>query len=139
VATFGRKDYQQLAVIRALVADLCVPVRIVEVPTRREPDGLAMSSRNAYLDPQQRQNAAGIFEALKTAEDAWRNGQRDPAGLETAMRAVLAGHGLASVDYATVRDPATLEPYDPDRSPSAVALVAARMGKTRLIDNLLLS
>ncbi|MEM8783318.1 MAG: pantoate--beta-alanine ligase [Planctomycetota bacterium] len=136
VATFGRKDYQQLAVIRALVADLCVPVRIVEVPTKREPDGLAMSSRNAYLDAEQRRKAAGIFEALKTAEGAWREGQRDPAPLGSAMRAVLDGYGFDAVDYAAVRDAATLAELGPDRP--AVALIAARLGPTRLIDNLAL-
>lgn len=152
VATFGRKDYQQLSVIRAMVADLCVPVRILEVPTMREPDGLAMSSRNAYLDPTQRRNAAGIFEALKTAEDAWRNGTRNPVELEKAMRAVLNAHGFDAIDYATIRDGRTLAPLKapdshpglhapsaPDVNPgpaAAVALIAARLGKTRLIDNL---
>ncbi|MEM1445824.1 MAG: pantoate--beta-alanine ligase [Planctomycetota bacterium] len=137
VATFGRKDFQQLAVIRALVADLCVPVRIVEVATRREPDGLAMSSRNAYLDADQRRSALGLFEALKTAEGAWLQGQRDPARLEEAMRAVLEGYGITEIDYATVRDAATLAP---DLQPGlpAVALIAARLGETRLIDNLAL-
>ncbi|MEM8495124.1 MAG: pantoate--beta-alanine ligase, partial [Planctomycetota bacterium] len=142
VATFGRKDYQQLAVLRALVADLCVPVRIMEVPTKREPDGLAMSSRNAYLDENQRRSAPGLFEALKTAEGAWLQGQRDPARLEEAMRAVLGGYGFdasGSIDYAAVRDPATLGPFDADRSATAVALIAARLGATRLIDNLPLS
>ncbi|MEM7576639.1 MAG: pantoate--beta-alanine ligase [Planctomycetota bacterium] len=139
VATFGTKDFQQLAVIRALVADLCVPVRIVEVPTQREPDGLAMSSRNAYLDADQRRRAAGIFEALKTAEGAWREGQRDPARLEEAMRAVLAGHGFTGkgVDYATVRDPVTLAQRIDPAGPT-VALIAVRAGATRLIDNLAL-
>lgn len=137
VATFGRKDYQQLAVIRAMVADLCVPVRIVEVATKREADGLAMSSRNAYLDAGQRRSAGGIFEALKTAENAWREGHRDPARLEEAMRAVLDGHGFEVIDYATVRDAATLATDLPSGLP-AVALIAARLGKTRLIDNLVL-
>ena len=139
VATFGRKDYQQLTVIKALVADLAVPVRIVEVPTTREPDGLAMSSRNVYLTDEQRQRALGMIAALRAARESAAGGKNSPVILEARLLADLAEHGLDEVDYAVVRDAQTLGNVQAGFDPSeAVALVACRLGKTRLIDNIAL-
>ncbi len=139
LATFGRKDFQQLALIQALVHDLRWPVRIVEVPTLREADGLAMSSRNRYLTDEQRKRAVGISQALGQAHTLCNAGERDPAALEASMRSVLQQHGFDAIDYAVVRHRTTLQPvpvgFDPS---SAVALITARMGTTRLLDNRLL-
>ncbi|QEF98865.1 Pantoate-beta-alanine ligase [Stieleria maiorica] len=140
-AFFGQKDYQQLCVIRAMVRDLNVPIEIVACPTVREPDGLAMSSRNRYLDANERSRALRLAAALEEAEKAVLDGQRDPAAIERIMHAtLLAGgpdDGVDSIDYATVVDAITLEPIRQiqDRS---VALVAAKVGSTRLIDNRLI-
>ncbi len=149
VATFGRKDYQQLTVLKALVADLAVPVEIVEVPTTREADGLAMSSRNIYLTEEQRQRALGMIAALRAARSSAAQGQHDPAVLEAGLLEALAAHGLDEVDYAVVRDAQTLGPVVPGARLSGaglpglpgaggVALVACRLGRTRLIDNIAL-
>ncbi len=131
LATFGRKDLQQLRLVQALAADLCLGVGIVEVPTLREPDGLAMSSRNARLDPAARRAAAGIHRALRAAEHAAAQPGGEPAA---ALRRALAEEPALGVEYAEVRDAATLR-----RSPAAgvprVALVAARVGGVRLVDN----
>jgi pantoate--beta-alanine ligase len=141
VACFGMKDYQQLKVIQAMVADQDMPLWIAEVPTKREPDGLAMSSRNVYLDAEARRHAAGIYKALQEArmlvEEA---GEVDPTAVESAMRHVLEAHHV-SPDYATVRHPTTLSPLDalaPAQTNGVVALIAGRLGGVRLIDNLVL-
>jgi pantoate--beta-alanine ligase len=126
----GAKDWQQTLVVRRMVRDLGLPVDVRVCPTVREADGLAMSSRNAYLDPQQRRQAAGLFEALARAEEAWVAGAAVPE-IEAAMRHVLAGRGI-EVDYAAVVDADSLEPTCDG---PAVALVAGRLGTTRLIDN----
>ncbi len=139
VATFGRKDYQQLTVIKAMVADLMVPVRVVEVPTTREPDGLAMSSRNVYLDADQRERALGLIAALRACKESVAGGERGVAALEEGLQATLAGHEVDAVDYAVVRDAETLGPAADGFDPAgAVALLACRFGATRLIDNLAL-
>jgi pantoate--beta-alanine ligase len=137
LAVFGEKDYQQLAVIRAMVADLDLPLRIVPCPTVREPDGLAMSSRNRYLNEQQRQHALGLSRALAAAQHAHAHGTTDPARLEALMHDTLADHRLVP-DYAAVRHAHTLQPLAaplrPDDTPARL-LIAARCGDTRLIDN----
>ncbi len=134
VAIFGEKDFQQLTVIRRMVADLCLRVRIVGAPTGRGPDGLAMSSRNQYLDPQQRALAPTIYRQLRQAIVALEAGVRDYAGIETTGRAALDGAGFRT-DYFSVRDARTLAPASPDTK-HFVVLTAARLGKARLIDNL---
>lgn len=132
VAVFGRKDYQQLAVIRYLVADLGFPVDLVAAGTRREPDGLAMSSRNQYLSPEERAIAPVIHRTLLAMRDGIRAG-RSRAQLEADACAALRQAGL-DPDYAAIRDPDLSEPAT--RAGTFVALIAARLGRTRLIDNL---
>ncbi len=133
-AYFGEKDFQQLAIIRRVVADLSIPVEVVGCPIIREPDGLAMSSRNVYLDPDQRRAATVLRRALDAGEAALATGHRDPAAVEAAMTEVVAAEPLAELDYAAAVDPATL--VTPTVLGSAVRLlIAARVGSTRLIDN----
>jgi pantoate--beta-alanine ligase len=134
VAIFGEKDFQQLTVIRRMVADLCLRVEIVGAPTVRESDGLAMSSRNQYLDEQQRALAPTIYRQLRQAVAALESGARDYTRIETAGRAVLDGQGFRT-DYFTVRDARTLAPAQPDTR-QFVVLTASRLGKARLIDNI---
>ncbi len=139
VAYFGQKDYQQQLVLRWMVADLNVPVRIETVPTVREPDGLAMSSRNRYLDPGERRAATVLSRSLRAAEAAVRAGERSADRIRQLLHATLESERLASVDYAEVADADTLEPLavlgDGRR---AVALLAVRVGPARLIDNAIL-
>ena len=132
VAAFGRKDYQQLAVIRYLVRDLAFPIELLAAETLREADGLAMSFRNQYLSAEERPVAATIHRTLSRMRDATRAGTPRSA-VEAEARATLAGAGF-DVDYAVVRTPELLEPQDIPGP--RVALVAARLGRTRLIDNL---
>jgi pantoate--beta-alanine ligase len=134
VAIFGEKDYQQLTVIRRMVADLCLRVEIVGAPTVREADGVAMSSRNQYLDAGQRAVAPTIYRQLSQAVAALRSGVRDYAAIESAGRAALDGAGFRT-DYFAVRDARTLAPARPDTT-QFVVVTAARLGKARLIDNL---
>jgi pantoate--beta-alanine ligase len=134
VAFFGAKDYQQQLVLRRMVGDLDVPVEIVTCSTVREPDGLAMSSRNRYLDPAQRGQARSISAALFAARDRLRAGELDLDAVTSEMTRIIEAAGL-SIDYATAADPETLEEL---RTPQAkmVLLVAARLGNVRLIDNM---
>jgi pantoate--beta-alanine ligase len=134
VAIFGEKDFQQLTVIRRMVADLCLRVEVVGAPTVRESDGLAMSSRNQYLDEQQRRLAPSIYRQLQQAVEALKSGVRDFARIEATGRAALDGAGFRT-DYFSVRDARTLAPASPDTR-HFVVLTAARLGKARLIDNL---
>lgn len=133
-AYFGQKDYQQLRVVERLVTDLLMPLSVVPVPTVREGDGLAMSSRNAYLSGAERPAAAVLYRALEAARAAHEEGERAASALAAAMDVTLAAEPLASREYAAVVDPETLEPLD-TVGEAAVALVAARIGNTRLIDN----
>ena len=134
-AYFGEKDAQQLAVVRRLVADLNVPVVIRGCPIVREPDGLAMSSRNEYLSPDERRAAVVLSRALAAAGRCWDEGERRGAALRGAMERVLAGEPLARVDYTVAADPETfLEVVDEARGP-LLLLLAVRVGATRLIDN----
>ena len=135
-AYLGRKDGQQTAVVRRLVRDLDIPTEIVIVPTVREPDGLAMSSRNAYLSPEQRSAAPVVFRALSAARDRFRAGQQDVAGLEDAARRMIEASPLASVEYVAGVDPDTMEPWG-GRGPCMLA-AAVRIGTVRLIDNVIL-
>jgi pantoate--beta-alanine ligase len=134
VAIFGEKDFQQLTVIRRMVADLCLRMEIVGAPTVREPDGLAMSSRNQYLDAAERKIAPTIYRQLSQAVEALKSGVRDYARIEATGRAALDGAGLRT-EYFSVRDARTLDPARPDTR-QFVVLTAARLGKARLIDNL---
>jgi pantoate--beta-alanine ligase len=137
VAIFGQKDVQQATLVRAMVEDLDFATEIVVAPTARESDGLAMSSRNSYLDPAQRASATVLSRALFAMRDAFRHGERRAESLVTAGRAVMDGERAASIDYLAVADPVTLEPVE-DATQGSIAMVAARIGKTRLIDNVIL-
>jgi len=136
-AYFGEKDAQQLALVRRMVADLNMPVEVVTVPTVREPDGLALSSRNAYLDPTERAVAPVLFEALSDAAVRVRGGERDARVLKAEMARTVGAEPLAKVEYVAVVDDMTWEEIGEIAGP-ARALVAARVGPARLIDNLLL-
>lgn len=132
-AVFGRKDYQQLAVIRYMVRDLAFPIELVAAPTLRETDGLAMSSRNQYLSSEERPIAATIHRTLLAMRDGVRGGRsRDAIEQDAALRLREAGF---AVDYAVVRTPELGEPKEDSKGPF-VALIAAKLGRTRLIDNL---
>jgi len=139
VAHFGQKDYQQLLVIRRMVADLDVPVEIRGVPTVREPDGLAMSSRNRYLGPEDRAAAVVLSRALDDAREAVRKGERSADRVRQILRSRIESQGRARLDYAEVADAATLAPLETLGEHPAVALLAARVGPARLIDNALLA
>lgn len=134
VAVFGEKDFQQLQVIRRLAADLDIPVEIVGAPTVREEDGLALSSRNAYLTPDERAAAPALQRTLAAMAKRFRTGE-DPESLSEWAKAELLAAGFSQVDYATLRDAETLEPEPASGRPARV-LGAAWLGKARLIDNL---
>lgn len=135
VAVFGRKDYQQAAVVRQMVSDLNFPVAIDIAPTVRELDGLALSSRNAYLGVDERRAAATLSRALRTVEQAWRSGQADPRALEQKGRDVLNVPGVAAEYLALVDE--RIRPVERVTA-RTVVLVGARVGRTRLIDNVVL-
>jgi pantoate--beta-alanine ligase len=137
VACFGRKDVQQAVLIRRMVRELDWPLELAVVPTVREPDGLALSSRNAYLDPEQRRRATALSGALREAHAAWRGGERSAAAIEARMRRLLEGHPDVVVEYIAVAEPESLAPVTEVRETTIVAL-AARVGRTRLIDNIVL-
>jgi pantoate--beta-alanine ligase len=134
VALFGEKDWQQLQVIRAMAQDLAFGIEVVGLPIVREPDGLAMSSRNAYLSPDERARARSLSAALVEAAEAARRGERETAALVARARGRLEAAG-ARVDYVEVVEPDTLAPRA-RAEPGSVMLLAAFVGKTRLIDNL---
>jgi len=137
VAYFGQKDFQQALVIRRMVADLDVPIAIRVCPIVREPDGLAMSSRNAYLSPEHRRRAGVLYASLCLARDLVARGERDAERIAARMRETILGEGEAQIDYVALAHPETLEPVGEIRGPTLAAL-AVRIGNTRLIDNLLL-
>jgi pantoate--beta-alanine ligase len=136
VALFGEKDFQQLAVIRQMVRDLAIPVEIVGVPTVREHDGLALSSRNAYLSTDERSRAVALPQALRAARDAILGGVPVAAALRDAKQALVDG-GFLKIDYLALVEAGTLEPLDEARGAMRL-IAAAQMGTTRLIDNLAL-
>jgi pantoate--beta-alanine ligase len=137
-AYFGEKDGQQLRVIQSLVRDLCLPVQIVPVPTVREVDGLALSSRNVYLSAEERQAATVLWRALHEARAAWLAGERRANALRRAMRATIDKEPLAVADYVSVADPSTLRELAAVQG-DALASLAVRIGGVHLIDNLLLT
>jgi pantoate--beta-alanine ligase len=137
-AYFGQKDAQQVAVVKRMVADLNFPVEIVVCDTVRAADGLALSSRNAYLTPAERQAAPVLYRALSAALVKYRQGERDASRLRAAMTAILDAEPLASVDYVSVADPLSMEEADGVGTGFLLSL-AVRLGHTRLIDNLLLT
>lgn len=138
VAVFGEKDAQQLAVVRQMVRDLSIPVEIVPGPTLREPDGLAMSSRNAYLSPDERKAAAVLHRALRAAETAVSQGERRGGAVRERLREVLNTEPLARVEYAEVVDAESFQPVEALRGRLVLPL-AVRIGRTRLIDNIRLT
>ena len=140
LAVFGQKDFQQQLVIRRLVEDLHLAVELSIGPTVREADGLAISSRNQYLNPEQRQAAPALYRALERARHAAAAGECQADRIRQILRETLTSERLLGLDYAEVADAQTLDPLgDLGKGQTAVALVAARIGTTRLIDNALLS
>jgi len=137
-AYFGQKDAQQLAIIRRMVRDLCFPLEIKACPTVREPDGLAMSSRNGYLSPAEREAAVILYQALGAAKTAWGRGECDGDALRAVMTKTLAMEPMARPQYASVADPQTLEELS-IAGQDALFSVAVFVGSTRLIDNFLLA
>ncbi|MDX1600142.1 MAG: pantoate--beta-alanine ligase [Anaerolineales bacterium] len=136
LAVFGQKDAQQVVVIRRMVRDLNFPVEIKVGPIVREPDGLAMSSRNTYLNPAQREAATVLHQALSAAVEAYEHGEREAAALRRRMTEVLAEEPLADPEYVSVADPVNLEELE-GQVASALLSLAVHVGKTRLIDNML--
>lgn len=134
LAVFGQKDIQQATLIRRMVRDLDFPLDLIIAPTVREPDGLALSSRNAYLDAEQRRQALVLQAALKVADGLWRKGERDAATLERHMREQFRMFPGVTVDYIAVVDPDRLEPVH-NVTRGTIIAVAGRLGTTRLIDN----
>jgi len=134
-AYFGEKDFQQIAVIRQMVRDLSIPVDVVACPTLRDPDGLAMSSRNAYLSPAERAAAPLVHAALQMGRAAIDAGERDPAEVRALMADLIEAEPLAELDYAEVVDARTLQVVDPLVGELRL-LAAVRFGTARLIDNL---
>jgi pantoate--beta-alanine ligase len=137
VAVFGQKDYQQLVAIRRLVSDLCMDIEIVGGPIVREGDGLAMSSRNAYLSEAERRAALCLSRGLAAAEAEFEGGERNAAALLSAATRVIEAEPVARLDYANIVDPETMQDVESARTPVLIAL-AAFFGKTRLIDNRIL-
>jgi pantoate--beta-alanine ligase len=136
VAFFGQKDAAQLAVIKRMVRELRYPLEVAGCPIVREADGLAMSSRNAYLSPDERKQATVLSRSLRAAEEAFRRGVVDANTLITSVRQELSSEPI-SVDYVELLDPDSLEPIDQVSGPTLLA-VAARVGSTRLLDNIVL-
>jgi pantoate--beta-alanine ligase len=133
-AYFGQKDAQQLAVIKKMAADLDMNLEVVVVPTVREPDGLAMSSRNTYLNPQERKAAVVLYQALTLAQKLWSQGERDAQAIRQQMTDLIQKQPLANIDYISIADAETLDELDTVKPPALVSL-AVKIGKTRLIDN----
>lgn len=135
-AVFGRKDYQQWKALSRMVKDLDMPIEVIGCPTVREPDGLALSSRNRYLSETDRHRALAVVEGLRASHDAWKNGERGPSVLQRVAAAPVEAT-FDRVDYVAAVDPETLEP--PKTAPTRLLLaVAAHLGSTRLIDNVVL-
>jgi pantoate--beta-alanine ligase len=137
VACFGRKDIQQLTLVRQMVRDLDWPIEIVAIPTVREADGLALSSRNAYLQPEDRRRAVALSRALRAARAAWTNGETRAAAIAERVRQELRAEPQVSVEYIAVAEPEALAPVVTVDADTVVA-IAAQIGGTRLIDNITL-
>ncbi len=139
VAYFGQKDGQQVAVIRRMVADLNMDVQMRVVPTVREADGLALSSRNVYLSEEERRAAPTVFRSLSRAQELCAGGERSAEVLRAVVRSMLEAEPLVgAIDYVSIADPDTLEEMDSVRSPAMVS-AAVRIGRARLIDNVMLA
>jgi pantoate--beta-alanine ligase len=137
-AYFGQKDAQQCVVIKRMVADLNMNLEVVVVPTVREPDGLAMSSRNTYLNPDERRAAVVLSRSLSEARDMWLQGERNAQRIRTAMTELIRREPLAErIDYISVADAETLEELEEIKPPAVISLVV-KIGKPRLLDNIIL-
>ena len=134
VSVFGQKDFQQAVLIERMTEDLNIPVHVEVAPTVREADGIAMSSRNAYLSKEERTRALSLSRGLATAVRSFRAGERDAAVLRSAVQLEMAEAGVVDVEYVEIVEPRELEPVDP-AGEDAVVAVAAHVGATRLIDN----
>jgi pantoate--beta-alanine ligase len=134
LAIFGEKDYQQLAVIKQMVRDLNMDIDIIGLPTVRERDGLAMSSRNKYLSPEERVSALSLKKGLDLAKAMVKNGEKDSATIKNAVKELILTHPFTEIDYVTICDPAKLTDMENVNGPSLLAL-AVKVGKARLIDN----
>ena len=138
-AVFGQKDYQQLKVIEKMVRDLNMDVEIVPYPTVREKDGLAMSSRNTYLSPEERERALLISKSLKAAEEQFRRGERKAQLIRDEVKRILCAKEGIDIEYISVADAGTLEEFEEIPPGKALLAIACRIGKTRLIDNTILT
>jgi len=136
-AYFGQKDAQQAVAIKKMVADLNMNLEIITLPTVREPDGLAMSSRNTYLNPEERRAATVLYQALSLAQRLWSQGEKDAQRLRDEMIGLIQKQPLARIDYVSVANAETLDELDTITPPALVSL-AVKIGKTRLIDNIVL-
>jgi pantoate--beta-alanine ligase len=136
-AYFGQKDAQQAAVIRKMAVDLDMDLEVVTLPTVREPDGLAMSSRNTYLNPEQRRAATVLYQALSLARELWTQGETGAGEVRHQMAELIRREPLAAIDYVSIADAGTLEELDRIEPPALVSL-AVKIGRTRLIDNIVL-
>ncbi len=137
-AVFGKKDYQQFIIIKRMVRDLNMNIEIVGGPTIREPDGLAMSSRNSYLQKEERVKALSLYQALTAAQAAVDSGVKNVAEIKHNAIQSISSHNGVSIDYVTICDPETLADVEEIHQPVLMAL-AVKVGKTRLIDNMLLT
>jgi pantoate--beta-alanine ligase len=133
-AYFGQKDAQQLLVIKKMAADLDMGVEVIAVPTVREPDGLAMSSRNTYLNAEERKQAAVLYQSLKLAQKLYADGEKDAKTVREQMTALIGQQPLADIEYISIADAETLDELDKLKPPALISM-AVRFGKTRLIDN----
>ncbi|NLL90438.1 MAG: pantoate--beta-alanine ligase [Dehalococcoidales bacterium] len=136
-AYFGQKDAQQVIVIQKMVKDLNMNLEVITCPTIREEDGLAMSSRNIYMNPEERQSAIVLYRSLMLAQDMYQRGERDAEAIRKEMVRLIKTEELARIDYVSVADPATLDELDMITGKALVSL-AVKFGKTRLIDNVVL-
>jgi pantoate--beta-alanine ligase len=137
-AYFGQKDAQQTVIIKKMVTDLNLNLEIVTLPTVREPDGLAMSSRNSYLSPSERKAALVLYHALTLAQRLWGEGEADAESIRREMRRLIQKEPQATIDYVSIADAETLDELDTVKPPALISL-AVKIGSTRLIDNILLS
>jgi pantoate--beta-alanine ligase len=138
LAIFGEKDYQQLAVIKQMVSDLNMDIEIIGIPTVREQDGLAMSSRNKYLSPEERLSALSLKKGLDLAKAMVKDGEKDSATIKNAVKELILTHPFTTIDYVTICDPAKLTDMENVNGPSLLA-VAVKVGKARLIDNTIIA
>lgn len=137
-AYFGQKDAQQLLVIKKMAADLNINLEVIACPTMREPDGLAMSSRNTYLTPEQRRGAPVLYIALTLARNRWAQGEKDAQKLRREMKSLIEKEPLAEIIYISIADAATLKELSNKVKTPALVSMAVKFGKTRLIDNIVL-